>query len=760
MTQATLLQPTAVALPPPPRKTTLAQLQIHSGHDRTRYDLNKLAGLTLQVVQRDLDGWQPITAAALADERFSIISGHRRWLARILAYGVQEWAALPQHAERLAQSDGIDLPFVRDLLVEIVQTLWARQAGDTAVSTQSLVQVETLSAEMVHHAVTQLLQLYGDKPVTIAEFNGDAKAQMLALQAANSNREDPDPLGLAKSYVAAYEAGATPTEIARHSGVHTEFVLNHLALTQVPPALAAAISAGTLPMGMARLIVRQDKPLADGLSAFVIATLAPEQSTATVSGIKAAVKRLKKWHGLQSPLTPPPKQTQRNIARILAALWQQTVAADATRAWTAAVAMAYQDLLDDPWLDAKRTAQWFQLLDADRHYHSPNGQLDWPRIVTELLRSVSCTTCPVGQLPRQSLQSDIGEGRDGVTGIPCRLHAKGEHSACLHGYADKDPLQVPVPFDWGTHPGVLQENGGYVVKSADTLQQAWQHQQALEKEAAAQQAVAQQAGMQKADVSDTAQSSSPVTVPQTTVIETADGVLTASVSQTAPVSVDEPEAKAKSAETDNQATIRRFMAINAISGHPFTTPCASCRHKLDASPIKSRPNAPHCAWAKGNRALSFTTLAPTEADSNLQPLQLCRQYAPTAEWRDLIPSHVGDLPVPRSWLVTQITELVDSMVKANSSRHGHTTQIVQYPLEFLTGRPMSSSEFHSDWFQQRFETEKGNLSDGQIMTLFIWIMAERRRLKQQTFLLPVNDAAVQFVRVKEHKLKPKEPADA
>ena len=269
MPPTTSLQP---ATPPAPvqRMTTLANLQIHPAHDRTRYDLDKLAGLTLQVVQRDLDNWQPITATPLTttpNGRYGIISGVRRWLSRILAYGVQEWAQQPAHQARIAAAGGIDLAFVRELLVEIVQLFSTPAETDRVISAQKLGQGTTLSAESVHHAASQLLALYGDKTIAIAEFTGDTKAQTLALQAANSNREDPDPLGLAKSYKAAYEAGATPAEIARHSGVHTEFVINHLALTQLPPALAAAISAGQLPMGMARLITRQKNPLRDGIAA-------------------------------------------------------------------------------------------------------------------------------------------------------------------------------------------------------------------------------------------------------------------------------------------------------------------------------------------------------------------------------------------------------------------------------------------------------------------------------------------------------------
>ncbi len=747
MTQTTLI-PSTAAPPDVSVVVTLAQLHIHDAHDRTRYDLDKLAGLTLQVVERNLDKWQPVTAALSQPAngkaaQYRIISGHRRWLARILAYAVLEWAKLPQHQERT--ESGIDLPFVRELLVEIVQTL----TGQTQV--EGMVVQMTLSAESVHAAISQLLQLYGENEITIAQFTGSAKAQMLALQAANSNREDPDPLGLARSYQAAYEEGATPAEIARHSGVHTEYVFNHLALTQISAEIATAISDGKLHIGIARQLARYENPLQAGLTNFVLLSLAPNGGVAiTISGLKQVAKRFKKWNGLQAPLTATPRQSQRNIARILAALWQKAVEGNVVHAWTAAVQMAAADYLNEPWLDSAKTAAWFAALDTQRKYRDADNNLNWQPIVADLLLPVSCKTCPVGKLPRQSLQSDIGEGRDGATGIPCRLHAAGEHGKCLHGYAPNDSLQVPVPFDWATHTGVERENGGYVVKTEEALQEAWQTQRQLEAET-------EQAASAES-VAPTA--SQAVEVKRTQIEPMPDGSIQAvSVAANSPIiaTAASPEpAPEKSAtperDSKTQARLRQFMESVAAqtSTHPFATPCNTCRHKLDSSPVKSRENAPHCAWAKGSRSLSFTQLEPTEKDTNFTSIPVCRQYAPKSEWRDLIPTHTGDCTLPRTWLTTQITELIEEMSSSRSRVYGgHTAKIAQYPLEFLTGRPMGSSETHANWFKDRFQEEKGNLSDGQMMTLFIWVMAERRRLQQESFLLPTNGSATQFVRVQE-----------
>ncbi len=750
MTQTTLIQAAATTPSNVLLRVMLMQLHIHDAHDRTRYDLDKLAGLTLQVVERNLDEWQPVTAALAKSAngkaaQYRIISGHRRWLARILAYAVLEWAKLPDHQART--ENGIDLPFVRELLVEIVQTLTGQEKVGGSVQV-------TLSAKFVHTAIGQLLQLYGENEITIAEFKGSEKAQMLALQAANSNREDPDPLGLARSYHAAFEAGATPAEIARHSGIHTDYVLNHLALTQIDPAIAAAISEDKLPMGIARQLVRHDNPLKAGLTNFVLLSLAPNGTAVTVSSLKQIAKQFKNWNGIQAPLTGLQRQSQRNIARILAALWQKSADGNLVHAWTAAVQMAAAGYLKEPWLDSTKTTAWFEALDTQRKYRYPDNALDWQTIVKELLLAVSCETCPIGKLPRVSLQSDIGEGRDSATGIPCRLHAAGEHGKCLHGYAPDDSLQVPVPFDWATHTGVERENGGYVLKSEEALQQAWQTQWKDE----GQSTIAGRMKDEKDEQSKASTIPSTPEVKRTHVESMPDGTIQASTidanspviatATTAVQSAEKPDSPTGDSKT--QARIRQFMeSVTAQSAtHPFATPCATCRHKLDSSPVKSRQNAPHCAWAKGSRSLSFTQLEPTEKDTKFASIPVCRQYAPKSEWRDLIPTHAGDCTLPRTWLTTQITELIEQMASGRS--RGHTAKIAQYPLEFLTGRPMGSSETHANWFKDRFQEEQGNLSDGQLMTLFIWVMAERRRLQQQSFLLPTNGSATQFVRVQEN----------
>ena len=60
---------------------------------------------------------------------------------------------------------------------------------------------------------------------------------------------------------------------------------------------------------------------------------------------------------------------------------------------------------------------------------------------------------------------------------------------------------------------------------------------------------------------------------------------------------------------------------------------------------------------------------------------------------------------------------------------GRTYGDAYHPFEFLTGRPMSSSERYEEWFEKQLGEQIGNLSDGQLYTLLVWATSEWQRGK-------------------------------
>lgn len=133
-------------------KTAIKHLKPHPAQMRTTYDLEALATLTLQVYERGLDQWQPVAASPNGDG-FHIVSGHRRHMAQLLAFALQDWA-----------QDHPDTAVTIEVARTMVQTL-----------VESLGSLEAL--------IASLITKYGEREIPFVSFEGSAKAEILALQA-------------------------------------------------------------------------------------------------------------------------------------------------------------------------------------------------------------------------------------------------------------------------------------------------------------------------------------------------------------------------------------------------------------------------------------------------------------------------------------------------------------------------------------------------------------------------------------------------
>ena len=683
--------------------TTIKQLKAHPAQMRTTYDLEALATLTLQVFARGLDTWQPIVAtpnhglgSSGGGNDFYIVSGHRRHMAQLLAFALRDWAQ--EHPET-------------EITIEVVRTM---------LNTL----VESLGS--LEKVVASLLKKYGEEGIPFVLFEGSAKAQILALQAANYGSDAPDVLGIAHSFHQAVAAGATPEEIARNSGQHLHFVLNHLALMDISSDLAQRIAAGELPMSVAPAVADLPEPKRSGLTIFILAN---EPGKITAKGIKACAATLKKWSGLTLPLMVK-HQSQRNIARALGRLWSQVLDAYPEDAYAAAAMLIFRNLYEEPWATQEKLTLWFQALGGDTYF--VNGQIHWANVVQYLVSEVACDACPIGQLPRQQLAADLAKRQGGPLGMPCRVQEAA--SRCIHGLAPNDHFDVRVPWEWSQLPGVVQEGGDYRVKSYETLLAAWQAQAAREAQegetavSGASAAASPSVGQipESGDQERRAAASNQTTAPQT------------AVTAAPAVADNKPSPIIK-----QRQQIADFMQRHEqlTSSHPFATSCGQCRHRLEVSPTKDEA-VPHCAWAGRQRNVSFKMLVVDnpQPDASRFTVPVCRQFAPSQPWAELIPAHPEPAGLPRDWLKAQIRHLVDAGNRQHSDRN---------TFEFLTGRPMAANEHYSDWFHQQLESQGGELSDAQLFTLFVWAHAEWQRANNRTFSLPHNGHGKQFVVVQE-----------
>ena len=692
----------------------IKQLKAHPAQMRTTYDLERLATLTLQVYERGLHSWQPIVASPNG-EGYHIVSGHRRHMAQLFSFALQDWAK--EHPDT-------------EITIEVVRTM---------INTL----VESLGT--LGKVITSLLTKYGDEAVEFVTFEGNQKAQILALQAANYGSEQPDMLGVAHSFCQAVAAGATPEEIARNVGQHVKVVRNHLALTEIPPELAQRIAAGDLPMGVATAVADVPEPKRTGLSIFILAN---EAGKLTAKAIKDCALTLKKWPGLQLPLMVK-HQSQRNIARALIRLWGQAVESYPEDAYASAAMFIYRDVHEEPWTKQEKLMLWFQALGGDTYYTDGNpgarpGGINWNAVVRHLIPDIACAQCPIAQLPSQQLRTDLFQGRGGVLGMPCRAGEKapsasltelgrsGQAERCLHGLAPNDQFDVRVPWEWSEYPGVVNEGGDYRVKRYEDLLAAWQAQAAKEQsedEANALASSDDQPVSKETSLEDDAKR------PSTTNDQQAD-----EATPPTPLAEEAEEQKA-SPVAKQRSRIAEFMKQHEQYGvhHPLATACGRCRHRLDKSPTKDE-TVPHCAWAGRLRKVSFKLLSPDNEKLPLIPV--CRQFAPNQAWHEIIPAHPSPPELPRDWFKAQILHLVKAANQHGSNRNA---------FEFLTGRPMSQNEAYGDWFQQQLESQSGELSAAQLFTLFVWAHSEWQRTHRKEFMLPINGNGVQFANYRERK---------
>ncbi|MBE2225455.1 MAG: hypothetical protein IAF02_28225, partial [Anaerolineae bacterium] len=567
----------------------LKLLKAHPAQMRTIYDLESLATLTLQVYERGLDQWQPIAATPNGDG-FYIVSGHRRHMARLLAFALRDWAK--EHTET-------------EITIEVVRTM-------LTTLVESLGSLEKL--------IASLLTKYGDEEIPFVAFEGSQKAQILALHAANYGSEKPDMLGVAHSFRQAMEAGATPEEIARNSGQHLNYVLNHLALAHIPPELAQRIAAGELPMSVATAVADLPEPKRTGLAIFILAN---EPGKLTAKAIKECAATLKKWPGLQMPLMVK-HQSQRNIARALVRLWSQVEDAYPEDAYAAAAMFIYRGVYEEPWGAQEKLTLWFQALGGDTYFTdgaqgSRHGGINWTAVVEYLITEVSCKTCPIAQLPKHQLRSDLSQGQGGPLGMPCRVGQ--DANLCIHGLTPNDSFDVRVPWEWSEHPGVVNEGGDYRSKSYEELLTAWQTQAA--KEQAEDEAVA-------ATTTDDEQPPQPLVAAVS--IPSGDKRQSAAQSPQ-PAETAQPAQPAQDAPIAKQrAQIADFMKRHEqlAANHSFATACGRCRHHLDSSPTKDE-SVPHCAWAGRLRSVTFKVLESDDKSAGAGaslPIPVCRQFAP------------------------------------------------------------------------------------------------------------------------------------
>jgi hypothetical protein len=683
----------------------VADLHAHPAQMRTVYNLEAMAELTLQILaNRGVDAWNPIVVTTAPESKgYYVVSGHRRRMATLFSWAVEYY--LGQHPEPEA-----------------------RRAAYTIEEMQTFLQTLLTKYEDIESAADAVATKFAERTLEVALFEGDSKAQILALQRANYGSETPDVLGIAHSLRAALDAGASETEIARNIGQSPAFVAKHLALTRIPLELADLIASGKVPMSVAGIVAElQPESARNGMALFVVTNV----GQLTAEGLKACARAITGWHQFGTVPMTVAHQGQRNMIRMLANLWHTQVNATPVQTWANAVMLLYRGINHmAPWESQGTYSEWIRVLGGDLYYREPEGIL-WEALICDHLTSVACDRCPLIRLPERILQQDLSD-RPGVLGLPCRTTERNTYSRCINGFATGDLLSVRVPFAWAEHPGVTKQGQFYTVLDTESLDAAWHAQAATED--------AELIQIAPLEIEVTADAGTPLIAaaePLKATVATPAPATTKGTRPTDSNGVTSEKADAPIAKM--RAQITAYMQSHAAQNvrHPFATPCTSCQHRLSQSPTKDT-SVPHCAWAGRLRSVHFLTLQ--DAAKQIA-IPVCRQYAPNRPWQDLIPAHPAPVVLPRDYLISQIRLHVKEADRNSSSD--------RHPFEFLTGRPLGS-ESYTDWFESQFTEQVGSLSDAHLFTLFLWSLSEYERARHaNAFTLPADAQASGFITVAE-----------
>jgi len=659
--------------------TSVHNLRVHPAQMRTRVDVMGLAKLAVQV-RRGIDPNLALLLRPDGQGAFIVISGHRRWLALMIAHIANANAeALPIDAEQ-------DL----SLMQATIERLCPIQDGFVVLDEELY---QTLQG-LVPETLTVPYQLW-DGPA-----GGD---EILLLITANTGAEEADLVGQARAFKAAIDQGVSYDTLSQVTGQPESRLQAMGDLLAIPHRIFRdLINDGLLDLSIVLDLValnsKQGRALGQAMEAkYKADRKRAEEENFNLHDYKDYTSRVR-LAALQmsaEPTVPRRRDVEPatyNLAVAVDALWKQTAESSPDQLYQAIARQSIEGsrlsgvgaMIE--LLSGVPTVQERFDVDVDR-YHRRTAQLT-DEAIGELLPEMDCSTCAFINLPAERVTHELP--------FACRERPSSvAHGPCLSWTPEGKRFSVRTPYYW--------TRGGEQVTSLEELQAAWQAQWDREQ-------VARSSGT----------------------LSGTEGI------------------------AEQRAYIRFYMERHTEApftvDHPWATPCSRCAHHLEGSPVKSDPDAPRCAWAKGKRRLQFQAYVPEDGTivaelgkvipegqglvpfdqwKDWKPSEIpfmipsCLQFAPGDEWVAIVPEANTEPPYPRDVLVTLIEDVAGSV-----NRNVYSTDS-RGAVQFLTGRPLSASASHRKTFRERLKEEEPSLTDRQLWTLLQWLWLEWLRVQNR-----------------------------
>ena len=428
------------------KEASIRQLRVNPAQMRTRTRVRELAQLALQVSQ----GLDPAlrllvrlyagqAGEVLDHEEFVVLSGHRRWLAMMVA----------------ALTPGGDL----DQMVETIRAYCEPQ--DSWVF---------LRPELYQ----RLADLVGEVTLPIEIWEGTNAEECLTLIRANMGPEEPDLLGMGHAFQEALSRDVSLEELARAAGMPESMIKAIIEVDRLPGIFQSLINDGRLALETVPDLLRLDDVQLISLAWAMGICSDPEQADGIppenyTSLVKHAIA--------QMCFDPVPtarddcRPAEHNTAHVVRHLWQRAIDETPAPFYREVATRSLNGLRTDTGQalmkilsDMPELASFF----ADTYYGAglKDSALDL------LPEEAECATCAFHCLPDKLLTREFE--------IPCRDSGKTrtlpEASVCWHWTPEGDPFSIRTPYYW--------EVGAKEIKSKRALINAWEKQQAYEEKEA------------------------------------------------------------------------------------------------------------------------------------------------------------------------------------------------------------------------------------------------------------------------------------
>jgi hypothetical protein len=419
----------------------VSSLRVNEAQMRTRVAVAELARLAVQV-SKGLDHNLPLLLRPDGHGGFTVVSGHRRWLALMIAFmAVADLSAEPDLEGMQAVIE--DICDVDDGFVILDEGLY-----------------EFLQEQM---------------PATLSVpyrlWDGSREDEILLLIKANSGAEEPDLLGQAVAYRAAVDARVSYEQLAQVTGRPAKWLKALVILLTFPAIFGELINDGLLDLSvvvdLTGLPKRQIKALAGALTARVgqdRKRLEEGQSLRPYTNqVQLAI--------LQMAIEPEvPKRTERepagvNYAAAVQALWEKAREETPGQFYRA---LARHSLAGER---LRVTARQVELLsevpvvkecfEVKESAYGAREVLVTDEAIKSLYPDRECAGCAFIDLPAERVREELP--------LPCRSGPAGTaFRPCWHWAPKGRKFTLRTPWKWHL--------GGKLVTSLEDLQEEWQKQ--------------------------------------------------------------------------------------------------------------------------------------------------------------------------------------------------------------------------------------------------------------------------------------------